>query len=182
MMYNEFNAISFQPDQYKTNSRKGKNLYFQFDKVIKFDRIMRQQGQENALYRDILKRISSGSLTKEDWEKSLCPRQLSKLDNKQWFLNNATKLTTTNKARIEHNIRQIKLLGTPIAQVQAINRGPNAKNQPSSSAGGLSNTILLAKGAKVMCTSNIAKNLGIVNGKLICCFLTTLALIIISYI
>ena len=53
----------------------------------------------------------------------------------------------------------------PIAQIKAINVGPDAKSHPPSSAGGLFNTLLLAEGARVMCTYNLAKNLGIVNGK-----------------
>lgn len=127
---------------------------------------MRQQGEKNALFRDILHGVSTGSLKKEDWEKHLCSRELKKLPNKEWFEENATKLCCTNAALKKFNIDKLKKLGTPIAQIKAINRGPNSKSQTSSNAGGLQNTILLAEGAKVMCTYNIAKNLGIVNGKL----------------
>ena len=127
---------------------------------------MRQQGEKNRIFRDLLTRVSNGCLTKEDWETHLCPREFKKLsaEEQKWFQDNGTKLCTKNAELFQHNIMKIKQLETPIAQVKAINRGPNAKNQKSSSTSGLQNTILLAKGAKVMCVFNLAKKLGIVNG------------------
>ena len=148
---------------------QGKNLYLQFDKVIKFSTVMRQQGDENAEFRDILNRIGPGKLTIPDWKK-LCERQLSKLPNKEFFIENATKLCGTNQETSKFNIMRVSALTDsnggqqPIAQIKAINLGPGAKSYPPSSAGGLMNTMLLAEGARVMCTYNLAKNLGIVNG------------------
>ena len=156
--------------QYRKCEMEGKNLYLQFDKVVKLSTVMRQQGSENAEFRDLLTKIAKGRLTLPDWEK-LCKRQLSKLPNKEFFNENAIKLCTTNKDTCKFNIMRLYALKDsegnqkPIAQIKAINVGPDAKSHPPSSAGGLFNTLLLAEGARVMCTYNLAKNLGIVNGK-----------------
>ena len=70
---------------------EGKNLYLQFDKVVKLSTVMRQQGSENAEFRDLVTKIAKGRLTLPDWEK-LCKRQLSKLPNKEFFNENAIKM------------------------------------------------------------------------------------------
>ena len=164
---------------YTKPSRLGKNLYLQFTKVLQFDQIMRQQGKENERFRNILNRAAEGKLTEDDWKNHLCPRQLSKLpaEEQEWFKNNATKLCTTNKDLKKFNIQHLKKLGTPIAQIHAINKGPGSKMAKSENAEGLQNTILLAEGAKVMCTFNVAKSLGVVNGNILIvvevfCYLT----------
>ena len=141
-------------------------MYLQFNTVLEFDQIMRQQGEENAKFRDILIRVSEGKLTEHDWKNHLCPRQLSRLpaEEQEWFRTYATKLVTTNADLRKFNIQHLKKLRKPIAQIHAINKGPGAKSAKSENAEGLQNTILLAEGAKVMCTFNVAKNLGVVNG------------------
>ena len=128
---------------------------------------MRQKGPENEKFRKILSSVSEGKLSENDWKNSLCPRQLSKLplEEQEWFKHNATKLCTTNKDLKKFNIINLKKLGTPIAQIQALNKGTGSKMAKSENAEGLQSTILLAVGAKVMCTFNVAKNLGVVNGK-----------------
>ena len=158
-------VLHFQAIQTKDKSRIGKSLYYQFDTVAKFTVPVRQQGSENEKFREILQSVAAGKLSLQNWEHHLCPRELKKLPNKEWFIDNATKLCATNASCKGFNIDKLKKLGKPIAQVKAINRGPGSKDHPTASSGNLRNTILLAEGCKVMCTYNLAKNLGIVNGK-----------------
>ena len=139
-----------------------------FDKSMKLQQVMRQQGEENAIFRGILNRVADGELTEDDWKNHLCPRELDKLppEEQEAFNELGVKLCTTNDACQKFNIKKLLELNQPIAQIKAVNKGPEASIQPANSAGNLDNIILLAEGAKVMCTSNLAKNLGVVNGKL----------------
>ena len=105
---------------YTKPSRLGKNLYLQLQKVLEFDQIMRQQGEENARFRDILIRASEGQLTEDDWKNHLCPRQLSRLpaEEQEWFKMNATKLCTTNNDLKKFNIHHHSSSKTSKGQIE----------------------------------------------------------------
>ena len=79
-----------------------------FDKVINFTQIMRQQGEENALFRDLLGKVSKGKLTEDDWKNHFCPRELKNLpeEEQKRFREMGTKLCTTNKALKKFNSQE----------------------------------------------------------------------------
>ena len=47
----------------------GHNLYQLFKHVIIFDRVERQAGDDQALFRDELSRLSNGTFSEQDWQK-----------------------------------------------------------------------------------------------------------------
>ena len=62
------------------------------------------------------------------------------------------------------NIKRIHALGTTPCPIQAVNRPISAKQAEPTTAGGLHNSTLIAKGAQVYITTNIWKEAGVTNG------------------
>ena len=76
----------------------------------------------------------------------------------------ALHLYPTVEAVVEHNIDKLKDCGQPIATIKAVHTGANAAKASSDDAGGLEAVICLAKSARVMLTSNLWVEVGLVNG------------------
>ena len=90
----------------------GKIIFGYFQTTIIFDQIMRQEGDDQKRFREVLDNLSTGELTKHDWE-YLRQRELSgdgqiSDTEKNEFLNNATMLCGTNKELTKYNIARIK--------------------------------------------------------------------------
>ena len=65
------------------------------------------------------------------------------------------------------SFQQLKLLLSvkqPIATIKAVHTGANAAKAPGDDAGGLEAVICLAKSARVMLSSNLWVDMGLVNG------------------
>ena len=148
----------------------GSNLFQQFmekGKTIIFDEIMRQQGESQKRFKEILNSLADGSFDKAGW-KYLQDRDLmlsdkiSKEDQKE-FLASSTLITSTNKVAKKYNCDRIKQLGTDIALIQSENSPPAARNA-SFSKTGLPSSIMLAKGCDVLLTTNLWKEVGLTNG------------------
>ena len=54
--------------------------------------------------------------------------------------------------------------GQPVATIKAVHSGPNASKGSSDDAGGLQPVVCLAKSARVMLSSNLWVDMGLVNG------------------
>ena len=76
----------------------------------------------------------------------------------------ALHLIPTVEAVVEYNVAQLQASGQPIATIKAVHTGPNAAKAPADDAGGLEAVICLAKSARVMLTSNLWVDVGLVNG------------------
>ena len=76
----------------------------------------------------------------------------------------ALHLIPTVEAVVEHNVAQLRASGQPIAAIKALHTGANASKAPADDAGGLEAVICLAKLARVMLTSNLWVDVGLVNG------------------
>ena len=59
---------------------------------------------------------------------------------------------------------QLQASGQPIATIKAVHTGPNATKAPADDAGGLEAVVCLATSARVMLTSNLWVDVGLVNG------------------
>ena len=146
----------------------GKALFKHFDKTIIFDEIMRQQGDDQKNFRQILERLANGNLTKDDWF-FLKTRELygdgsiSESETRE-FQENAVMLCALNKDLIDYNKTRIKSLGTPIAQIKSQNNSPIVAGFSSSKAMGLPSQVWLAKGCQVTLTTNLWKEAGLTNG------------------
>ena len=156
----------FEVKQTTKASAKGKLAYFEFDKAITFDVIMRQRGAANEEYRRILNDVADGNLKKSDYYQFLEGRNLDTLPNKDYFLKNATKYAAKNADLKTFNIEHIKALDGDVAPIKAVNKpAALASLCPPNKCMGLHNNLILSEGCKVMLTINLAKDLGLVNGK-----------------
>ena len=76
----------------------------------------------------------------------------------------ALHLRPTVEAVVEHNVARLRASGQPVATIKAVHKGPNAAKASSDEAGGLEPVVCLAHGARVMLTSNLWVDKGLVNG------------------
>ena len=77
---------------------------------------------------------------------------------------NALHLFPTVEAVVEHNITRLHACGQPVATIKAVHSGVNASKASSDDASGLEPVVCLAKGARVMLSSNLWIEMGLVNG------------------
>ena len=136
---------------------------------------MRQQGDSQKRFREILKAVSTGTFNENHWkdlEKRYTPLSIFPIEgaveklndllffSRAWqnltkeeqdrFNEHAVKLGSTNPSNNLFNIKKLLELETPKALVSAINEPPKTAGKAScSKAGGLHNNTLLAEGAKV---------------------------------
>ena len=154
---------------YATSTRSalsdlGSNAYQQFDKAIVLDQVMRQSGQSasQVLFRDILLRLRDASVTEEDW-RHLMTRTQARVSDVSSFAD-SLRLFPTTEAVVEYNVSKLQACGQPIATIKAVHTGPNAAKASPDDASGLEAIICLAVGARVMLSSNLWVEMGLVNG------------------
>ena len=148
----------------------GSNLFKHFmdkGKTIIFDEIMRQQGESQKRFKEVLNCLADGSFDKAGWlylkERDLYLSDKFNNETRKDFLATSTLITSTNRVAKDYNCRRIKQLGADIAPVKSQNNCPQAANASFSKAG-LHNSILLAKGCDVLITTNLWKEVGLTNG------------------
>lgn len=126
---------------------------------------MRQRGDDQARFREILEKQSNGSLSREDYL-TLAERELDKLpqEEREEFEKEAIKLCAKNSALKKFNIMKMNKLDMPKAVMTAENKPAWAASTKSSTAGNLFHKSMIAEGCKVLITSNIWKESGLVNG------------------
>ena len=154
---------------YTTDSRselsdQGRAAYQQFNQAFVLDQVMRQAGQDpqQVLFRDLLLRLTDTKVTVADW-KHLMTQTPTLVQDLSPFAN-ALHLHPTVEAVVEHNVTQLRASNQPIATIKAVHTGANASKAPADDAGGLEAVICLAQSARVMLTSNLWVDVGLVNG------------------
>jgi len=75
----------------------------------------------------------------------------------------ALRLYPTVEAVVEHNVTKLKDSGQPIATIKAVHTGANAAKATSDDASGLEAFVCLPKSARIMLTSNLWVEVGLVN-------------------
>ena len=142
----------------------GRAAYQTFQQAVVLDQVMRQTGQDpqQVQFREILLRLRDAKVTVADWNclMTQTPTQVQDLSP----FATALHLIPTVEAVVEHNVAQLHASGQPIATIKAVHTGPNAAKAPADDAGGLEAVICLAKSARVMLTSNLWVDVGLVNG------------------
>ena len=154
---------------YTTDSRanlsdQGRAAYQTFQHAVVLDQVMRQAGQdpEQVQFRNILLRLRDAQVTVADWS-HLMTRTPTRVQDVSPFAS-ALHLIPTVEAVVEHNVAQLQASGQPIATIKAVHTGPNAGKVSADDAGGLEAVVCLAKSARVMLTSNLWVDVGLVNG------------------
>ena len=148
----------------ETAGSHGHTMYSLFTNVVILDQIIRQSGTstEDRHFRDILLRLRNGQSTEDDWT-TLFKHTPTTANNAIEFTD-ALHLFYKKEHVAKYNHEVITKLGSPIARINAINSCTAAASAKSDDAGGLQKVILMAKGAKVMLTSNLWQQVGLCNG------------------
>ena len=76
----------------------------------------------------------------------------------------ALRLFPTTESVTEYNIQKLRSNGHPVAIIKAVHSSPGASKCTVEDAGGLKNVVCIAQGARVMLTSNLWVQAGLVNG------------------
>ena len=142
----------------------GHTAYQFFTSAVTLTQVMWQNGQDSdqVRFRELLLHLRDGTVSIEDW-KLLMTRCLSRVDNPDDF-SDALHLYPTREAAAAHNISKLRSNGQPIATINAVHSGPNTSKASSDDAAGLEPVISIARGARVMLTSNLWVDAGLVNG------------------
>ena len=118
------------------------------------------QDPEQVRFRDILLCLRDARVTQADWE-HLMTRREGQIADKTLFAH-ALHLLPTVAAVAELQLEKLHTNGKPIAEIKADQR--LAHTARSDDAGGLDPVIHIACGARVMLTSNLWVDAGLVNG------------------
>ncbi len=145
-------------------SDQGRTAYLQFDRAFTLTHVMRQAGNDpgQVRFRDILLRLRNAEVTDQDWEELMKQTPTNVQDLKPFA--NALHLYPTVEAVVEYNIAKLKDSAQPIATIKAVHTGANAAKASPDDASGLEAVVCLAKSARVMLTSNLWIEAGLVNG------------------
>ena len=137
--------------------------YQSFAKAVMLTQVLRQDGQdrEQVRFRELLLCLRDGQVSVADWE-LLMTRCRSRVDSAAFA--DALHLHPTVQAVAEYNTAKLRNNGEPIATIKAVHTGPNANKASSEDASGLQPVICLAHGVRVMLTSNLWTDAGLVNG------------------
>ena len=154
---------------YTTHSRtelsdQGRIAYQSFSQAIVLDQVMRQTGNHpsQVQFCNILLRLRDGKANVVDWN-HLMEQTPTKVHDLSSF-SNALRLYPTLVAVVEHKITTLHDSGKPIAVIKAVHTGTNAAKAPADDAGGLEAVTSLAHSPRVMLTSNLWVEFGLVNG------------------
>ena len=144
-------------------SDQGRTAYLQFNKAFTLTHVMRQAGNDpdQIRFRDLLLHLRNAEVTSQDWEELMKQTPTNVQDLVPFA--NALHLYPTVEAVVEHNITKLKDSSQPVATIRAVHTGANAAKASSDDASGLEAVVCLAKSARVMLTSNLWVEVGLVN-------------------
>lgn len=145
----------------------GFQLYRLFDRqTFKLCEQMRQTGDRNAAFRKDLDDLAVNNFTEDTyyrWKSFMNPITMSA---ERWkdFKDHGIMLAGRKKDLHEFNERRLLDLKKPVYMSSAINNPKTVKKLDSAEAGGLLDTIFLAKGCRILLTRNLWTEKGLVNG------------------
>ena len=119
-------------------------------------------GSDQRLFRDILMWLRNAEVTVDDW-KHLMKCTASEVGDTSQF-DGALRLFLTTESVAEYNVEKLHSNGHPVAMIKAVHSSPGASKCSVEDAGGLENVVCIAQGARVMLTSNLWVQAGLVNG------------------
>jgi ATP-dependent DNA helicase PIF1 len=142
----------------------GRNAYLSFDKSVFLTTVQRQQGEDQALFRQALEELRRAKVSVSSWEllTSRCAIKLPPA--KVEAFDNALRIFPIKAQVDEYNHRHLLGLRKAVVQVNTKHEGAGAERVESSNAGNLIKRLPLCVGCRVMLTRNLWANVGLVNG------------------
>ncbi len=141
-----------------------RNTYRAFTYTVELKEVVRQQGAEQAGFRDALDRLRYNNPTLQQWRLlSTRVQSVLTLDEVKTF-NSALRIYPLNSRVNDYNLTHLEKLSLPCYQVLAENTGPKAHEVEAADASNLHKKIPLVLGARVILTENVWTDIGLVNG------------------
>lgn len=142
----------------------GRNAYRSFDKSVFLVTIQRQQGDDQARFRQALLELRQTKVSVSSWEllTSRCTVKLSATEVDSFL--DAVRIYATKAQVKRYNYEHMLGLGSPALQVEAFHEGIGAQSAESQIAGNLSKSFPVCIGCRVMLTRNLWGPKGLVNG------------------
>ncbi|XP_059065637.1 uncharacterized protein LOC131065369 [Cryptomeria japonica] len=149
------------------SNRREKLLWGEFKTVVTLDKIFRQNGEnfEQRRFCQLLTNLRDANPQIEDWKLLMTriPANMDAANNVDF--DNTVHLFSTNDNVHNHNKKMLHLLKQPIARSVATKAG-SVNIVEDCSSGELELELLISKNSRVMLTSNLWIQVGLVNGAL----------------
>ena len=144
----------------------GQQLYQLFDKTIILTKIMRQQGDDKASlqFREVLSDLRHGTITQDSFDllSTRVSSNLSQHERNQF--KDALRIYPVVRQVIDYNLAELARRKNPVIVLSARHNCPGAAKGTEEEAEGLSSRLYLSIGSRLMITSNLLTNFGLVNG------------------
>lgn len=141
----------------------GKLLFIQFKKVFVLKTIMRQMGDQQINFREVLGRLATGHIIDEDYE-LLKKRFAPNVQNFNDLFKDDLRLKAKKEEIVSYNEHKLRNLEKPVSLIHAIHNNTTAARSTSDDAQGLEAMLWLAEGCRIMLTQNLWTSQGLCNG------------------
>ena len=143
-------------------------LYALFDRTVRLTAIMRQQGEDSdsIQFRTVLQGLRRGQISDEGVAFLMQRVQTNLASNVQAEFLTALRIYATRDAVVSHNMQTLRTNGLPVLRIDAQHTPARAKMSSEEDAEGLYPELFVSKGCRLMLTSNILTEYGLVNGTL----------------
>jgi ATP-dependent DNA helicase PIF1 len=105
--------------------------------------------------------LRNGEITVDDWKLLMTTTPAHITDTSSF--DTSLHLFPTAEAVVDFNLYNLHACGQPVATIQAVHSGHNASKASPDDTGGLDPVVCLCKGARVMLSSNLWIDMGLVN-------------------